>query len=265
MTAAGYDVARGDVWAIGELPASTRTGEADVWAHERAAVRGLANGDGTQTVRGIVYLAGIGQTLANLGVYKPHVKSWLQQDAWWSDMNRYVRWFGYEVYADPHLDCVPGSNVPADAANLNAYLEHVPRLAVAGGAATATAARYLAHHYLPLMNAAWNSDVGFGDNRVELGDFVKFARLQVFATHVWAANHGYPGRRLGFAWAPKDATPAQEAQLTAAITGAVSRSYPMNEFFNLGRYACSTSGNLDGCGCTIAGAYNTQWNTFAGW
>lgn len=30
-------------------------------------------------------------------------------------MNSYVRWFGYEVYADPHDTCVVGSNVPADA------------------------------------------------------------------------------------------------------------------------------------------------------
>jgi hypothetical protein len=37
------------------------------------------------------------------------------------------------------------------------------------------------------------------------------------------------------------------------------------EFFNLGKYACSTSGNLDGCGCTIAGAYNTRWNAFSTW
>jgi hypothetical protein len=265
MAAAGYDTASGDLWAINEFPASTRTGEQDVWSHERAAVRGLAAGDGTQMVRGIVYLAGMGQTLQNFAVYKPNVKTWLQQDAWWRDMNSYVRWFGYEVYADPHLDCVPGSNVPADAANLNAYLEHIPRLAVAGGAATATAAAYLKHHYLPLVNAAWNSNVGFGNNLVGLADFVKFSRLQVFATHFWAANHGYPGRRIGFAWAPKNTTPEQEAQLTTAIVGSVSRSYPMNEFFNLGKYACSTSGNLEGCGCTVAGSYNTRWDTFSTW
>jgi hypothetical protein len=208
----------------------------------------------------------MGQTLQNFSVYKPSLKTWLQQDAWWSDMNSYVRWFGYEVYADPHLNCVTGSNVPADAAALNAYLEHLPRFATAGGAASATAARYLAHHYLPIVNEAWNSNVGFGNDLVGLADFVKFSRLQVFATHFWAANHGYPGRRIGFAWAPKDSTPEQEGQIATAIAGAVSRSYPMNEFFNLGKYACSTSGNLDGCGCTISGSYNAQWNAmFASW
>jgi hypothetical protein len=39
----------------------------------------------------------------------------------------------------------------------------------------------------------------------------------------------------------------------------------MNEFFNLGKYACSTSGNLAGCGCTVSGSYNKRWDTFSTW
>lgn len=261
MTAAGYDVARGDLWAINEFPASTRTGEADVWTHEIAAVRGLADGN----VRGIVYLAGMGQTLQNFSVYKPNVKTWLQQDAFWSAMNSYVKWFAYEVYADPHDNCVPHDNVVTGAANLDAYLEHIPRLAAAGGARTSVASSYLAHHYLPLVNAAYNSNVGFGDNTIDLDDFIKFSRLQIFATHSWAANHGYPGRRIGFAWAPKNATPAEQAEISTALAGSMARAYPMNAFFNLGKYACATTGNLDGCGCTVAGSYNTGWNAFASW
>lgn len=265
MAAAGYDVAHGDIWAINEFPASTRSGDNGVWTNEANAVRGLAEGDGTLTVRGTVYIAGIGQTLQNFSVLKPEVKNWLQQDAFWSAMNSYVKIFAYEVYADPHDNCVPGSNVGADAEELDAYLEHVPRLAAAGGAATATAHSYLAHHYLPLVNEAWNSNGGFGDNLVSLDDFIKFSRLQVFATHSWAANHGYPGRRIGFSWAPKNSTPADEAELSTAIAGSVARAYPKNRFFNLGKYACSSSGNLAGCGCTVSGSYNSMWNTFAAW
>ena len=154
MAAAGYDVSRGDIWSINEFATTTRAGTDDVWTHEESAVRGLAEGDGTMTVRGVVYLAGMGQTLQNFSVYKPSVEGWLAQTAFWSAMNSYVKWFSYEVYADPHDDCVPGSNVVSDAANLNAYLEHIPRLAVAGGSRTATAASYLKHHYLPLVNEA---------------------------------------------------------------------------------------------------------------
>ena len=265
MAAAGYDVAAGDLWAVNEFPTTTRAGTDDVWTHEQSAVRGLALGDGSQTVRGVVYLAGMGQTLENFSVYKPSVEGWLQHDAFWSAMNNYVKWFSYEVYADPHDNCVPGSNVGADAANLNAYLEHIPRLAAAGGARTSVASAYLAHHYLPLVNAAYNSNVGFGDNVINLDDFIKFSRLQIFATHGWAANHGYPGRRIGFAWAPKNSTPAEEAEISTALAGSMARAYPMNAFFNLGKYACSSSGNLDGCGCTVSGAYNTRWNAFASW
>ncbi|MGE5183819.1 MAG: hypothetical protein ACM31C_17235 [Acidobacteriota bacterium] len=265
MTAAGYDVAAGDIWAINEFPMSTHTGDNDVWAHERAAIKGLAEGDGTRTVRGVAYSAGMGQTLATLGVYKGNVEGWLSQDAWWADMNRYVRWFAVEVYADPHDNCVIGSSVVRDSDNLSAYVEHLPRLAHEGGAATATAAAYLQHHYVPLLNAAFNSNNGFGDNLIGLGDFVKFSRLQVYATHVWAAHDGYPGRRIGFAWAPKDTTPAQESELSGIIARSVSRAYPANKFYNYGKYACNASGALDGCGCTVAGSYNHAWDTFATW
>jgi len=99
---------------------------------------------------------------------------------------------------------------------------------------------------------------------VSLAQFEKFSRLQVYATHVWAANNGYPGRRIGFAWAPKMTTPDQDIELAAIVARWVARSYPPNRFFGLGKFACSTDGNLDGCGCTVSGsAYNNGWNAFA--
>jgi hypothetical protein len=265
MAAAGYDAAAGDIWAINEFPSTTRTGEFNVWTHERDAVKGLAEGDGSVTARGVVFIAGMGQTLQNFSVYKPNLKNWLQQTEFWADMATSVRGFMYEVYADPHNNCVIGSNVPADRANLNAYLEHLPRLAVAGGAAAGTAAAYLKRHYIPLVQASWGSNFGFGDNRIALTEFEKFSRLQVYATHFWAAQNGYPGRRIGFAWAPKDATPEQEVALANVIAGSVGRSYPANDFFNLGKFACSIAGSLNGCGCTVSGAYNHGWDTFATW
>src|SRR5205823_1514463 len=164
---------------------------------------------------------------------------WLQQDAWWNAMNSYTRWFANEVYADPHFDCVVGSNVITDSDHASAYLEHVPELAIAGGARTATAAAYLRHAYVPLLNEAFNSNNGFGDNLIGLDDFTRFSRLQIYATHVWAANHSYPGRRLGFAWSPKSDTLADEETLSDAIARSVARAYPSNAFYNLGKFACS--------------------------
>jgi hypothetical protein len=261
MAAAGYDTSKGDIWVINEFPSSTRTGEDNVWIHERSAVKSLA-GDG---VKGVVFLAGMGQTLANFAVYKPNVETWLEQSAWWADMDDAVRWMSYEVYADPHDSCVIGSNVVDDARELNAYLEHVPRLADEGGSRTATASAYLDHAYVPLLSAAWNTNVGFGDNRVSLDDFEKYSRLQIYATHVWAANNAYPGRRLGFAWRPGPSTVDQQHELEGIIARSVARSYPPNAFYNLGKLACSSDGNLDGCGCTVTGSYNTGWHAFASW
>jgi len=264
MIDAGYDVAVGDTWIINELPSSVRTGEDDARTHIRSAVRGLYEGNGP-TSQGGVFIAGIGQTLQNFAVYKPNVEGWLEDAPFWVDMNNYVRWFSYEVYADPHADCVIGSNVVADADHLNAYLEHVPRLAEAGGSRTATAASYLERAYVPLLNEAWNSNKGFGDNVVSLLAFEKFSRLQVYATHVWAADNAYPGRRLGFAWSPGTSTQMQQQSLAQIIARSVARAYPPNHFYGLGRLACSTDGALDGCGCEVAGAYNNGWQTFARW
>lgn len=265
MIDAGYDLARGDTWVINEFPSTTRTGEANVWTHERDVVKALYEGDGSRTSQGVVLLAGMGQHLQNFAEYKPNVQGWLQETAFWNAMASYVRWFSYEVYADPHYDCVAGSNVVANATHLNAYLEHVPKLAEAGGARTAVASAYLAHRFVPLVSAAWNSNNGFGDNVVPLAAFEKYSRLQIYATHVWAANHGYPGRRIGFAWAPKNSTTDEDIELAAIIARSVARSYPSGGFYNLGKYACTVSGSLDGCGCTVAGAYNPGWQAFASW
>ena len=49
------------------------------------------------------------------------------------------------------------------------------------------------------------------------------------------------------------------------IAGSVGRSYPANGFFNLGKFACSIDGGLDGCGCTTAGSYNKGWDAFGNW
>src|SRR5258705_4192892 len=96
----------------------------------------------------------MGQTLQHFAVFKANVENWLRQTAFWVDMNRFVRWFSYEVYGDPHTDCVVDSNVEADADHLNAYLEHLPRIAEAGGSPSPNAASYLQRAYVPLVHAA---------------------------------------------------------------------------------------------------------------
>ncbi len=264
MAAAGYDVAAGDIWAINEFPSSTRSGDNGVWDNERAAVKGLAEGDGTRTVKGVVYTADVGQTMTSVSVLKGYIEGWLQQDGFWTDMNKYVQWFAYEVYADPHQDCVIGSNVSDDSEHVSDYLEHLPRIAHQGG--SAIAASYLQHHYVPLLNAAFGGNVGFGDNQIELGNFVKFSRLQIYATHVNAAHDGYPGRRIGFAWAPKNTTADQETYLAGQIASSVGRAYKANKFYNYGKYACNASGSLDGCGCQVeSSSYNNVWDAFDNW
>lgn len=250
MADAGYDPAAGDIWVINEFPSDTWDGGGSVLADERTAVRSLAH-DG---VKGVAFIAGVGQSTQNFAWYKPNIANWLSQSDWWVDMNHAVRWMSYEVYAEPHDNCVIDSNVVDDADQLNLYLEHVPALAEHGGGATATALSYLSRAYVPLVSAAWNSNNGFGDNTIALGDFERFSRLQVYATHVWAAHNAYPGRRIGFAWAPVGSTAADDAELSGVIAESVANAYPANGFANLAKYACSSDGSLDDCGCTVSGS-----------
>src|SRR5919197_3810400 len=47
MADAGFDVAKGDTWAVNEFPSSVRTGAGNARANARDLVRGLYEGDGT--------------------------------------------------------------------------------------------------------------------------------------------------------------------------------------------------------------------------
>src|SRR5262249_46209323 len=47
MAAAGYDVSKGDTWAVNEFPSSVRVGSGSARANARDFVRGLYQGDGT--------------------------------------------------------------------------------------------------------------------------------------------------------------------------------------------------------------------------
>lgn len=239
MTAAGFDVAHGDTWAINEFPSTTRTGDNDAWTHERDAVRALS-ADGTQ---GVVFVIGMGPD---------GLVPWLHETPWWDDMHRAVRFLAHEVYASPHNECT--GEVVADAAHLDDYLERLPIVADQAGAGAEAARAYLDRAYVPLVSAAWNSDKGFGNDRVPLAAFEKFERLQVYATHEFAASHAFPGRRIGFAWSPRDGSGDDYSDLADTIARSVSRAYAPGHFARRSRDACAIDGSLDGCACDVAPA-----------
>lgn len=264
LAANGYDLAAGDTWLMQELGSEARTSPA-VRASLARAAKGLFEGDG-QHVKGVAMLFGTSQSNGGAaGAYKAAMEGMLSDTAFWTEMTAHVRLFGAEVYADPHNNCITGEAIATRSQDLSAFTEHLARLAKAGGATAKVAADYLDAAYFPVLNAAWNTDVGYGNNLVPLDSFLRFQRLEVYATHLWAEHHSYPDRRLGFAWRP-DGSAAETAMLADNLAASIQRAYPSTGFAGLAARACSPAGDVAGCSCSIAGAKRAPlWEQLATW
>jgi hypothetical protein len=268
MATAGYDPARGDAWAINELPSAVRSDDG-VRAGVRNLLHGLYDGPaGATPIKGAVFVVGMSQGTTNFDVYKANLRDWLGDAAFWADANRYARFWGQEVYADPARTCVPGSTVGLRATVLNEFAMHVPRLAVAGAGATATARAFFDHAYVPLVNAAWQTPVGYGSTDISLANEEQHVSGQIYATRAWATTHDYPDGRVGIGWSPNDLhgdpgfsdeVAADAARLAAAVHDAYDAD-------GAARYACSPSGAYTFCQCAVAGAsFDRGWQTFDDW
>ena len=112
MSAAGYDVAAGDTWAVNELSSAVRRGDGARRAEIRDFLRGLfdAGGEGAPT-RGVAFVVGVAQRVP-VATYKARMQEWLQDSAFWVDMNAYVSDWSQEVYGDVRSYAAPGARSP---------------------------------------------------------------------------------------------------------------------------------------------------------
>ena len=264
MAAAGYDLARGDTWAINELPTTVRH-DATVRAQVRALLRGLAAGPAGAPARtGIVYVVQLGHDTTNHAVYKPHLKDWLGDAAFWQDVNQTVESWGQETYVQPDRTCVAGTTVGEKSIRINEFAEHPARLAQAGGAATAAARTFLNRAYFPLLTAVWRS-TAYGQTNISLDAMKHLVSLETYATRAWAGANPYPDGRIGFAWddAVDGATEADVVELAERLALAVGEAYGLQ---GSAAKACSPSGAFTWCACSVAGAaFNATWATYESW
>jgi hypothetical protein len=263
MEDAGYDVNRGDTWAISELPSTVRS-DVSVRSDALEAMRGLHDGpSSTAPTEGIVYVVGLGEETTDFSVY---VEDWISDSSFWSTTDLYVRFWSQEVYADPDATCVSGASVADVSASLNSFLEHFARHAELGPSDAATAQSYLGQAYVPLMNAVWYDDSGgYGNTMVDLDTMKSFVSHQVYAARSWSDSHDYPDGRLGFAWARSDGVSDTDlADLAARMASAIHYAY--DEGGGSAAGACSPSGAYTWCACEVSGAaFNTGWSTFESW
>jgi hypothetical protein len=204
MHASGYDVTQGDMWALNELPSSVRRGDGDARADARDFVRGLYTGDGaTPPTAGLVWITGIGQSTADLSVYKRNLRSWLRDDAFWADMSLYVRLWSQEAYPDARRWGVPGADLATRRDALNDYLQHIAVLSEAGPEELAGTLGFLRAAYAPLAGAAWSYTSGFGYTAVSATQMQHFVSAQTYAMRNASARSPWrTGDAFGFAWAP---------------------------------------------------------------
>ncbi len=280
MQIAGFELKAGssDSWLVQELPSTLINShdgidKHDVRAHVVTLVKALAEGDGSITKMGGLVRAGDGQTQTNpyaLPGYKGYLEDLLTDQGFWNGIRPYVRWWGEEVYADAHDVCVndPSVDVAVKASHVNDYVFHLPRLAAVGPAEASAARSFLDATFTPWLNAAWNADVGYGDNRISSDEMQQLISLEVYSARAWQKSHpGAVADHVAFAWVPIVATDAEKEasdEQAARLSSAIDESYGKGQGAS---YACSPSGAYTYCACRVPGAAFTEsWhNVFATW
>jgi hypothetical protein len=273
MAAAGFDVAKGDTWAVNEFPSSVRVGTGSARANARDLVRGLYTGDGTAAVRGAVFIVGVGQTVPDTTLYQTNLQNWLSDSPFWTDMAAYVTDWSQEVYPDFRDYAVPGSPIQARRDYLNDYLQHELVLAGVGPPTIDPARTYLRSAYSPLANAAWQYALGYGWTLVPFDQLQAFASAQTYALRYFSATTGEPQDHWGFAWAPRNATglsasdfASQTGAILDRLGAAIRDSGQTSDPNDPGGGACGPPGQNVFCGGDLAGAQFTEvWKSFRTW
>ena len=221
MVAGGFEVEAGDTWAVNELTSAIRRGDGAKRAEIRDFLRGLydAGGEGP-TAKGVVFVVGIGQRVSEVGTYKARLQEWLQDAAFWADMNTYVSDWSQEVYGDVRGYAAPGADAATRRDALVDYLRHSDLLASAGATASGTANAFFASTSSPVANAAWQWSSAFGWTDVSVELMQQYVSAQVYALRNHSVRTGQQADHWGFAWAPRNAT-QQAFEIFQEDTGVV--------------------------------------------
>jgi hypothetical protein len=266
MAAAGYDVRRGETWAINELPSTIRS-RTDTRQRAADLIRGLYTGPpGSAPSAGAVLIVGVGQSMHNYGPYKASLRGWLQDAGFWTAISPHVAWWGQEVYPSCSLVCVPGRvRIAERSTAINDFSQHIAKLAYAGPATVAAARALFDRAWTPILTAYWRDAKGYGQNTIPLDTMLKFVSLEVYSARAWSGPRPYPDGRVGFAWnqAPRGASAGETAQLATRLAQAIQGAYGDG---GTAAKACSPNGAYTWCAPRLPGAvFNRGWKTFETW
>ena len=265
MEAAGFDVTKGDTWAVNEFPSSVRTGTGPWRQNVRDFVHGLYAGDGTPPTKGVVFVIGPGQSLADVSLYQSNMQNWLTDSAFWSDMGAYVSDWSQEVYGDARRVLVPGSSPDQRRDYLVDYLEHTSVLARVGPPTIDPARAYLAGGYSPLANAAWQWSSAYGYTSVPFDLMQSFVAAQVYALRYYSLLAGLPQDHWGFAWQPRNGAGLPTADFNNQSAAILDRlGAAIRDSADTPPAACGSGGTS--CLGDLPGAtFFESWKSFRTW
>jgi hypothetical protein len=273
MAAAGYDVTKGDTWALNEVSSAVRRGTGNARANVRELLRGLYEGDGTRPTRGAVFVIGVGQRAGDVSLYQTNLQNWFADSSFWADMAAYVSDWSQEVYGDVRSYAVPGVPLSVRRDYLNDYLQHKLVLAGVGPTSIETARSYLRAAFSPLANAAWERESGYGWTMVPAEQMAAYVSAQIQALRFFSTTSGQLQDHWGFAWAPRNATGTSAADFAAQtglvldrLAAAVRDSGQTLDPADPGSAACGPPGQNVSCVGDLEGARLTEvWKSFRGW
>lgn len=270
MAQSGLDVAKGETWAFNELSMEVLE-NVPGWREEvREFLRGLYEGEpGMPKARGIVFNIFVPSDTRDATAYKASLQEWMMDEAFWSDLDKYVDFFAEEVYPSPLTWGVADASLETRTEYLNDYLFHMLALAEAGPDTVEAARTFLRRTYVPLANAAWPHE-GIGKtNQISAETMSAFVSAEVDAIRDYSSDQAeIAQRRIGFAWAPNAAEPSysedgRDMVLTRLAT-AIRAAYEEETDSQVG--ACGPPGENVRCRGDVEGAFlNDAWKIFASW
>jgi hypothetical protein len=267
MAAAGFDVTKGDTWAVNEFPSSVRIGAGSDRQNARDLVRGLYTGDGGPDTKGTVFIVGVGQSVLDTTVYQTNLQNWFGDAGFWTDMTAYVADWAQEVYGDYRRTAVPGTSIQQRRDQLNDYLQHQVFLAQAAPPSIEPGRTFIQTTSSPLANAAWSWGSSYGWTAIPFDQMESFVSEQVYALRSFSAVSGQPQDHWGSAWAPRNPglTNADYVNQSRAIVDrlatAIRDSGQQTNPADPGIEACNGS-----CIGDLPGASFTQvWKAFRTW
>lgn len=267
MVSAGFDVAKGDIWAINEVGTPSAAQMAtdvfndrnDSRLHLEQFVAGLYTGQpGMPVAPGLIFVATPAQITTDLAAYKRGLDAWYQDAGFWTALRGKVRFWAQETYADARTWGVAGSTLAERTAHLQDYFQHAELFAQADRKASPAARDFIESTYTPVGNAAyaWTAPelnpggIGFGFTNLALPVMQNFVSSQTYALR--SAN-----ARFGYAWWQKSgtATAAQFSSLADRLAASIQGSDT--------DAAGACAGDLGWCeGAVDGGAFTEAWKTF---